>query len=871
MFWNPSVEVSNAYRSFFRVNSLFWDASVYGRFMAVTLVLCCRRGRLPRHRPSRSAPRWRSCSRASTSPTRSRATSPWPPGVLAVGTGLWSRRVTLALVGAGAVGLLAVLAVALRGNSAARVSDSRSHLISLGWRVIRHHPAGSAPAWAACRRRRWRARRTRYRVKGAASHTTPVTVAAELGPVGFVLYLWVLGALTAAARAHARRRARAARAARRARGDLRQLALLRLVLRGPVDVASGRVPGGDVDGRRGWSRRSGRAREPGHDRDRRGARARARAGCDARRLPARPDRPGDAPRARVRARLRRRRRHRRRARDRPCPASGDVLRGARDRHRRPVDHGACAAAALRAHRAALAGRHRRRPLRPRHGRRSSSVAIAIVRLRSSPLLNFEMFGPWRYWADGLEIADAGRVPAQTLQWGATWTPTVSKVVLNSYHAGLSYAIGRSPLPAMGALLWVASTGLAAGLWALGRELGLRRLAPLLPLLTLAVLNDELHRNLDVYTAENVGRMVAVCALVLGVRALRDRDGWKEPLLAALLFGAGFATHGVPVVALLVVLGWYARRPRAARPGVARRASCGWSRSPALGGGADRRAPARLGRVDRVPGGVREQLLCVVRQGRRSDGVAAHRHGAAFAGRPRALVRAAGGDHARLRRERDDAVRACRRGSCGCCRSRPSRPRSSCCAGSRPSSRRSAWSRRARRPRCSGSRSCSRTATAPRSPAGSGSTASSTTCRSCSCWPCLALAEAALGRLRAVRAWIPLAVVGGRRGGAGGRGRGHGRPGPARLAAERPRLDGGARLGRRARALRGAHPARPGHAGDVRRGHRAGQRGGGHGAVPAPGDAAHRARDRARRRTGSSSTRRAARRCCTGSASTRCWS
>jgi hypothetical protein len=185
------------------------------------------------------------------------------------------------------------------------------------------------------------------------------------------------------------------------------------------------------------------------------------------------------------------------------------------------------------------------------------VAIAVVRLRSSPLLNFEMFGPWRYWADGLEIADAGRVPAETLQWGSTWTPTVSKVVLNSYHAALSYAIGRAPLPAMGALLWLASTGLAAGMWALGRELGLRRLAPLLPLLTLVVLDDELHRNLDVYTAENVGRMVAVCALVLAVRALRDRDGWMEPLLAAALFGAGFATHGVPVVALMVAMGWYA--------------------------------------------------------------------------------------------------------------------------------------------------------------------------------------------------------------------------------------------------------------------------------------------------------------------------
>jgi hypothetical protein len=103
---------------------------------------------------------------------------------------------------------------------------------------------------------------------------------------------------------------------------------------------------------------------------------------------------------------------------------------------------------------------------------------------------------------------------------------------------------------------VASTGLGAGLWALGRELGLRMLSPLLPLLTLAILNDELRRNLDVYTAENVGRMVAACGLVIGIRSLRDREGWLEPAVAALLFGAGFATHGVPVVALMIALGWY---------------------------------------------------------------------------------------------------------------------------------------------------------------------------------------------------------------------------------------------------------------------------------------------------------------------------
>jgi hypothetical protein len=184
------------------------------------------------------------------------------------------------------------------------------------------------------------------------------------------------------------------------------------------------------------------------------------------------------------------------------------------------------------------------------------LAIVVVRLRSSPLLDFQMFGPWRYWADALELADAGRVPGRSLQWGALYTPAISKLVLNSFHAGSSYLLGRSPLPAMGALLWVASTGLGAGLWALGRELGLRMLSPLLPLLTLAILNDELRRNLDVYTAENVGRMVAACGLVIGIRSLRDREGWLEPAVAALLFGAGFATHGVPVVALMIALGWY---------------------------------------------------------------------------------------------------------------------------------------------------------------------------------------------------------------------------------------------------------------------------------------------------------------------------
>ena len=119
---------------------------------------------------------------------------------------------------------------------------------------------------------------------------------------------------------------------------------------------------------------------------------------------------------------------------------------------------------------------------------------------------------------------------------------------------------------MGALLWVASTGLAAGLWALGRELGLRLLSPLLPLLTLVVLDDELRRNLDVYTAENVGRMVAVCASSWPSARCATGTAGSSRLLAAVLFGAGFATHGVPVVALMIALGLVRGRPGCARAG-----------------------------------------------------------------------------------------------------------------------------------------------------------------------------------------------------------------------------------------------------------------------------------------------------------------
>jgi O-antigen ligase len=193
VFWNPGVETSNAYRSFFRVNSLFWDASVYGRFLAVTIILLAGiaiyRGLTPPIAVVMAvlfAGLYFSYSQSSFLALAA--------GAFVLGACVWPWRVTAGVLVAGAIAAAGVLAVVVAGSSANRASGGRSHLVELGWRVIRHHPVlgaglgGFAKAAVA-------GTEHPYRLKGAASHTTPVTVAAELGPIGVAAYGWLLGAL----------------------------------------------------------------------------------------------------------------------------------------------------------------------------------------------------------------------------------------------------------------------------------------------------------------------------------------------------------------------------------------------------------------------------------------------------------------------------------------------------------------------------------------------------------------------------------------------------------------------------------------------------------------------------------------------------
>jgi hypothetical protein len=191
------------------------------------------------------------------------------------------------------------------------------------------------------------------------------------------------------------------------------------------------------------------------------------------------------------------------------------------------------------------------------------VVLAAVRLTYSPVFNLADQTPIRYWADGVEVADAHSIPSDTLQWGRLFPSTVSKVLLNSFHAASSFLLGPGPLVPMGALLVTVSVGLILLAFALARELGLRYAALLLPILLFAnrfIGNKELTADLLKYRAENWGRLAVLAGILLAVRALRSewsRETRKESIVAGALLGAAVGTHLVSFVIGATFVGAYA--------------------------------------------------------------------------------------------------------------------------------------------------------------------------------------------------------------------------------------------------------------------------------------------------------------------------
>jgi hypothetical protein len=180
------------------------------------------------------------------------------------------------------------------------------------------------------------------------------------------------------------------------------------------------------------------------------------------------------------------------------------------------------------------------------------LVVAASRFLYQPEISLAIRSAWRYWADGLEVAAAGHVPAETQQWGREIPTTVSKVVLNAFEGGVSFVAGPEPLPAMFGILTVTAVGVVAALLALGRELGLGIFAPLVPALVVLVperlpLSHALSNDLRWYTAEDMGRMAAFAALVAGIYAVRSPAPRILAVVTALLLAVAGLTHLVPAL------------------------------------------------------------------------------------------------------------------------------------------------------------------------------------------------------------------------------------------------------------------------------------------------------------------------------------
>jgi len=205
LFWNDQVIRSNEFHTYFRVNSVFWDPNVYGRYLALVTVIAAAAMLWARTRESF----WLLSGLIlvlwiGLVPTFSQSSFLALLAGLAVLAAIrWSWRWTLGVVAVGAIG--AVLVVLLVGGSGKITSDrlnvdlsGRGNLVSGGLDLFSERPLqgyGSGSFQAA-----YRDHRKNKDVPVTVSHTEPVTVAAEQGLIGLALYislivvaLWTLG------------------------------------------------------------------------------------------------------------------------------------------------------------------------------------------------------------------------------------------------------------------------------------------------------------------------------------------------------------------------------------------------------------------------------------------------------------------------------------------------------------------------------------------------------------------------------------------------------------------------------------------------------------------------------------------------------
>lgn len=194
LFFSPGVEVANAYGPIFRVTSLFRDPSLYGRHVvlgiAVLLVLMWLRRLEFALAAALIGIMWAglyvSYSQSSIAALFSVALA-----VPALAGTVLARRAVAVAAAVMVVAVAVLVVVEARNNSVQRTTSDRSRRVELAVRVFEARPI--AGVGLAAQERASQARDDNPApVTNYVSHTTPLTIAAELGLIGLALYAAVL-------------------------------------------------------------------------------------------------------------------------------------------------------------------------------------------------------------------------------------------------------------------------------------------------------------------------------------------------------------------------------------------------------------------------------------------------------------------------------------------------------------------------------------------------------------------------------------------------------------------------------------------------------------------------------------------------------
>lgn len=207
IFQNVKLQQINIFNALFRVNSVFFDPSIYGRFLVVAMVataVLIVRGRLSL-RAGLTALGFIVVAWLGLLISFSQSSfAALFVAVLALAAVVWRWKSLFAL--AAILVLAAGIAVtqprlehALRHHTISglnKATGGRASLIAVGIKIAKAHPShgvglgGFEHAYS---------KRTHKKPRQSASHNTPVTVAAEEGAPGLLLFFWLVGALLLAA------------------------------------------------------------------------------------------------------------------------------------------------------------------------------------------------------------------------------------------------------------------------------------------------------------------------------------------------------------------------------------------------------------------------------------------------------------------------------------------------------------------------------------------------------------------------------------------------------------------------------------------------------------------------------------------------